>query len=152
MQLYRQITCDPEAQSSIEILSMLGKLGGRGPSRGRANLAEHLDPSASLRPAGQLHHAISRRVHRALEKHEFLQGRYRARDPRFVLRGADLDAHRGYQKWHQELDQEIADWLRQRPQATPEKFEAYLRSLYERPELKQRFPQGFASPPGDRDR
>ncbi|MBL9003685.1 MAG: hypothetical protein JNJ46_05525 [Myxococcales bacterium] len=140
MQIYREITCNPEAQSSMQILSLIGKVGGKGPLRTKPSLAEHIDPP--LKP-GQVHHAISRRVHRALEKHELLQGRYQPRDPRWVLRAGDGDAHRGYQSWHRELDDEIEQWLQRKKQATPEEFEAYLRSLYERPELKQRFPNGF---------
>ena len=143
MQLYRQLTCHPEAQSSIEILALLGKLGRRGPTRGHANIAEQIEPSAKRLSQGQLHHAISRRIHRALERHPVLRGRYQPRDPRFVLRGADESAHRGYQKWHQEMDREVEDWLDQFSDATPEKFQAYLRSLYRRPELRQRFPNGF---------
>ena len=143
MQLYRQLTCHPEAQSSIEILALLGKLGRRGPTRGHANIAEQIEPSAKRLSQGQLHHAISRRVHRALEEHRVLRGRYQARDPRFVLRGADAHAHRGYQKWHQDLDDEIVRWLDRNNDVPAERFEAYLRSLYERTELKQRFPRGF---------
>ena len=40
MQLYRQVTCNPEAQSSLEILSLLGKVGSRGPLRAKPNLGE----------------------------------------------------------------------------------------------------------------
>ena len=38
---------------------------------------------------------------------------------------------------------ENSNWLEQRPDVTPEKFEAYLHSLYEQPELRERFPNGF---------
>ncbi|MBL9005043.1 MAG: hypothetical protein JNJ46_12400 [Myxococcales bacterium] len=140
MQIYREITCNPEAQSSMQILSLIGKVGGKGPLRTKPSLAEHIDPP--LKP-GQMHHAISRQVYRELQDHPVLRGRYQPRDPRWVLRARDGDAHRGYQNWHRTLDKEIVDWLKQRPDATPEKFEAHLRSLYERPELRQRFPNGF---------
>jgi hypothetical protein len=40
MHIYRRITCDPEAQSSVELLSMFGKLGGRGPMRAKPRLDE----------------------------------------------------------------------------------------------------------------
>lgn len=40
MQLYRQITCDPEAQSSVQILSLLGKVAGKGPLRAKPNVNE----------------------------------------------------------------------------------------------------------------
>jgi hypothetical protein len=140
MQIYREITCNPEAQGAQLLLPFLGKLSGRGPLRTKPSIAEHID--APLKP-GQVHHAISRRVHRALEEHRILRGRYQPRDPRFVLRAGDDDAHRGYQSWHRELDEEISKWIYDNRKATPENFEAYLRSLYERPELKQRFPNGF---------
>ncbi|MBL9006900.1 MAG: hypothetical protein JNJ46_21775, partial [Myxococcales bacterium] len=140
MQIYREITCNPEAQGAQLLLPFLGKLGGRGPLRTKPSLAEHIDPP--LKP-GQVHHAISRRVHRALERHRVLAGHYQARDPRFVLQAADGNAHRGYQRWHQDLDQEVMNWIEQNRLATPGEFEAHLRSLYERPELLQRFPRGF---------
>ena len=40
MQLYRQVTCDPEAQSSVQMLSLLGKISGKGPLRAKPNLSE----------------------------------------------------------------------------------------------------------------
>ena len=40
MQLYRQITCDPAAQSSMQILSLLGKVAGKGPLRAKPNVNE----------------------------------------------------------------------------------------------------------------
>ncbi len=46
MQIYREITCNPEAQSSMQILSLLGKVGGRGPLRAKPNVADHVDPPA----------------------------------------------------------------------------------------------------------
>ncbi|MBL9009016.1 MAG: hypothetical protein JNJ46_32445, partial [Myxococcales bacterium] len=140
MQIYREITCNPEAQGAQLLLPFLGKLGGRGPLRTKPSLAEHIDPP--LKP-GQVHHAISRTVYSKLEEHRILRGRYRPRDPRFVLRAATPEDHRGYQSWHRELDMEIVKWLERRKDATPEKFEAYLRALYERPELKRRFPASF---------
>jgi hypothetical protein len=92
---------------------------------------------------GQMHHAISRPIAAALERHEVLRGVYTARDPRFVLRAADEAAHLGYQGWHRALDQEVVDWLSTNPRATPAQFESYLRGLYQRSDLLQRFPAGF---------
>jgi hypothetical protein len=97
----------------------------------------------AIRATGQLHHAISRPIHRALQEHRVLRGVYEARDPRFVLRAADEAAHRGYQQWHRALDQEVVEWLGRNPNATPAQFESYLRSVYQRPDLVQRFPLGF---------
>jgi len=54
MQLYRQITCNPEAQSSAQILSLLGKVGSRGPLRARPNLSDDRfgTPREKLRGGG----------------------------------------------------------------------------------------------------
>jgi RHS repeat-associated protein len=103
-------------------------------------------PSAArgaARAVGQEHHAISRTVHRALERHPNLAGQYTARDPRFVTRAVDDAAHRGYQRWHRQLDSEVADWIGDNPRATPSQFESYLRNLYSRSDLASRFPNGF---------
>jgi hypothetical protein len=40
MQIYRELTCHPEAQSSIEILGLLGKVGGKGPLRAKPTLGD----------------------------------------------------------------------------------------------------------------
>jgi len=41
------------------------------------------------------------------------------------------------------LDREGVEWLGRNPNATPAQFESYLRALYQRPDLVQRFPLGF---------
>ena len=99
--------------------------------------------TAAARGTGQLHHAISKKIHQALEDHARLAGLYKARDPRFVTRAVDGAAHRGYQRWHRDLDDEVVAWIREFDQATPAQFEAYLRSLYNRPALRARFPDGL---------
>ncbi len=68
---------------------------------------------------------------------------YRYRDPRFVAKAKDLKAHCGWQDWHRNLDREIAKWIKERQKLTPEQFEAYLREVYRRPDLRARFPNGF---------
>ncbi|XXF77242.1 hypothetical protein P2318_29940 [Myxococcaceae bacterium GXIMD 01537] len=93
--------------------------------------------------SGQLHHVISRRIARRLERHATLRGLYAERDPRFVMRATDKAAHTGYQRWHREVDDEVIAWLDRFPKATPEEFEAFLRQLYMRPEMRARFPGGF---------
>jgi hypothetical protein len=60
-------------------------------------------PAASQPPAtppltGQIHHGISKVIHRAIEKIPGLAGVYNYRDARFVTRAIDNVAHRGYQK------------------------------------------------------
>jgi hypothetical protein len=92
---------------------------------------------------GQWHHIISKLIARQLEKHVVLRGQYKARDPRFVSRAKGEQDHCGYQSWHRDLDQEIVGWLQRNREATPRQFEAYLRDIYNRPELRARFPHGF---------
>ncbi len=92
---------------------------------------------------GQEHHLISQRIARALARHSVLRGLYKPRDSRFVARAKDEQAHCGYQRWHRDVDKEVTEWLKDRPKATPQEFLDKLRDLYNRPELKARFPHGF---------
>jgi len=92
---------------------------------------------------GQNHHAISRRIFRALARHETLAGLYEPRDERFKTRAKDKESHCGYQKWHREVDEEVIAWLRREDKATPAQFEKYLREIYNRPEMRKRFPNGL---------
>jgi hypothetical protein len=95
------------------------------------------------KPSGQLHHPISKRIARKLEQHGTLKGRYVERDPRFVTRAANKEAHNGYQKWHRDVDKEVINWLDRYTNATPEEFEALLRQIYNRPDMRARFPDGL---------
>lgn len=90
-----------------------------------------------------MHHAISKTIHKALEDHKNLKGIYKARDDRFVTQAIDDAAHKGYQKWHRDLDEEIAKWIRKTDGATPKDFEAYLRQRYSEAKLKAIFPNGL---------
>jgi hypothetical protein len=92
---------------------------------------------------GQEHHVISKRSFQALQEHPTLGGLHQLRDPRFVTRAADLKAHCGWWGWHQQLDEEVASWVTSKKDLTPKQFEAYLREVYARPELRARFPNGF---------
>ncbi|HEX5752911.1 MAG TPA: Wall-associated protein precursor [Archangium sp.] len=92
---------------------------------------------------GQLHHIISKPIFRELDKHPTLMGVYGPRDSRFVTRAVDEKAHCGYQEWHRKVDEEVVEWLKQFKYATAEQFEAYLRSIYNRPDMLKRFPLGF---------
>jgi hypothetical protein len=92
---------------------------------------------------GQVHHAISKRIWDALQAHPKLSGKYVYRDPRFVTQAIDKPAHWGYQTWHRELDDEIVDWVENRADASPDEFDAYLRGLYDRLELRALFPDGL---------
>jgi hypothetical protein len=114
------------------------------PSSALAMVAERLTGGpARPQPTGQLHHPISKRIAQALERHATLRGHYTERDPRFVTRAADKDSHNGYQKWHREIDNEVIKWLDDFDDVTPQEFEAFLRSIYNRPAIRARFPDGF---------
>ena len=101
------------------------------------------DDDDQAKCTGQFHHIISKRVWRALQENDALHGLYRYRDPRFVAQAKDLKAHCGWWGWHQKLDDEIARWVRDQQNLTPQQFEAYVRKVYARPELRLRFPNGF---------
>jgi hypothetical protein len=99
--------------------------------------------SAGTKLTGQMHHAVSRRVHNALEDHPNLAGKYAHRDPRFVTQAVDRNAHNGYETWHRELDDEVAEWIGRRSNLTEGAFEGYLRDRYAGSDLAWRFPNGF---------
>jgi hypothetical protein len=92
---------------------------------------------------GQNHHVISRPIAKELSRHKTLGGLYEPRDERFVAKAKDLDSHCGYQQWHRDVDKEVVNWLRRFPDATRKTFENRLREIYNRPELRRRFPRGF---------
>ncbi len=62
---------------------------------------------------------------------------------RSIVQARDQASHWGYQDWHRKLDDTIIRWLRENPTASVEHFEAFLRQLYLRPDLRHRFPHGF---------
>ena len=99
--------------------------------------------SKAIKTVGQKHHAISKKVARALDDHSNLAGKYKIRDPRFTTRAKDLSLHRGYQKWHRGLDDEVVGWLEQHRKAAPKEFEDFLRRCYNKHDLKNRFPNGL---------
>ncbi|HEX8440543.1 Wall-associated protein precursor [Archangium sp.] len=119
--------------------------------QGAQRAAEALQDEAQSSPAspeppeckGQLHHIISRPIAKALEKHRTLRGLYKPRDSRFVTRAVDEPAHCGYQQWHRDVDAEVINWLDDNRTATPKQFEALLRQIYNRPDMRARFPHGF---------
>jgi hypothetical protein len=106
---------------------------------------DEADSSASEPPDcnGQGHHVISRPIANALERHKTLRGLYKPRDKRYLAKGKDKESHCGYQKWHREVDREVIEWLRRETDATPEEFIAFLRDIYMRPSMRERFPHGF---------
>jgi len=58
-------------------------------------------------------------------------------------RAADKESHNGYQKWHRDVDEEVIHWLERNKKATPAEFEAFLRQIYNRPNMRARFPHDF---------
>ncbi len=92
---------------------------------------------------GQNHHVISRPIFKILKDHSTLGGLYEERDERFKARAKDEQSHCGYQKWHREVDKEVIEWLRDYPKGTQQQFEKLLREIYNRPEMRKRFPHGF---------
>ena len=74
--------------------------------------------SAAAVGLGQLHHAISKAVQAALQRHLTLRNLYDPRDPRFVTRAKDLLSHRGYQGWHREYERTVVRWITENRSAT----------------------------------
>ncbi|MCY1079957.1 hypothetical protein [Archangium lansingense] len=54
-----------------------------------------------------------------------------------------LLSHCGYQQWHRDVDNEVVEWLKSQKRATPRQFEEKLREIYDRPEMRARFPNGY---------
>jgi hypothetical protein len=92
---------------------------------------------------GQNHHVISNPIAKQLADHNTLRGLYKPRDPRFVARAINKEAHCGYQRWHRQVDKEVVKWLKDHREASPEEFESYLREVSNRSGLRARFPNGF---------
>ena len=107
------------------------------------SLSQSLGSSEPPQCKGQEHHLISRPIAKALADHPTLKGLYKPRDPRFVTRARDEQAHCGYQQWHRGVDEEVIEWLDDTPGATPKEFMDKLREIYSRPAMKARFPHGF---------
>jgi len=92
---------------------------------------------------GQMHHVISKRIYDELTRHKVLRGKYKYRDGRFTSRAITKEAHKGYQTWHRDLDEEVVGWLKRNKQATTKQFEAWLRWRYRQKDVLKRFPEGF---------
>ena len=60
-----------------------------------------------------------------------------------MVQALDEASHRGYQTWHRAYDDEVVDWLARNREATREQFLRFLRDIYARPEMKQRFPNAL---------
>jgi hypothetical protein len=139
---------DPLVAAELEKTAAQAALleAARREQEAKASAAQSQETSAAPEPPdckGQQHHIISRTIAKALERHDTLKGLYQARDPRFVSQAKDEQSHCGYQDWHRKVDQEVVEWLARTRRATQKEFEDYLRSIYNRPEMRERFPRGF---------
>lgn len=92
---------------------------------------------------GQEHHIISRPIAKELARHKILKGLFKPRDKRFVAKAKDEESHCGYQEWHRAVDNEVVAWLMRYSNATREQFLSFLREIYSRPKMLERFPNGF---------
>jgi hypothetical protein len=92
---------------------------------------------------GQDHHPISKLIAKALDEHPKLRGLYKPRDPRYVTRARKKEDHCGYQDWHRKVDKEVIRWLKDNEEATVKQFEEFLRAIYNRPAMREKFPNGF---------
>ncbi|MBN1795038.1 MAG: hypothetical protein JW804_00035 [Sedimentisphaerales bacterium] len=92
---------------------------------------------------GQKHHAISKKVHNAIQDNPSLRGNYKYRDPRFMTKAKDIASHNGYETWHRQLDKEVVNWVEKNSKATTSQFESYLKNRYQKSDLINRFPKGL---------
>ncbi len=111
------------------------------PTAGNATTAA----ATQATPTGQMHHAISKRVYDALQERPLLKGHFKERDPQFTARAATAEDHKGYQKWHIDLDKEVVQFIEETENLDPKKFAAWLQKRYRQPDLKKRFPEGLGS-------
>ncbi len=139
-----------EVQAALEALEQASPMAGKEDENKKQqlqaaaeSLSQSLESSSPPQCKGQEHHLISRPIAKRLARHPTLKGLYKPRDPRFVARARDEQAHCGYQEWHRKVDDEVIDWLDKNPEITPKDFMAKLREIYSRPEMKARFPDGF---------
>jgi len=136
-------TTDPRLAQEIVIANLAVRLAQQA---AQAKEAEAEASASAPEPPdckGQRHHVISKPIAKELEEHRTLRGHYKARDPRFVVQARDEQSHCGYQQWHRDVDEEVIGWLRRAKNATPEEFERFLREVYSRPAMRERFPHGF---------
>jgi len=139
-----------QVEGALDALEMAGKAKSDKDQRQKKHLQEMVQALSGAQTSseppncnGQEHHLISRSVAAKLEDHLTLKGLFKPRDPRFVARARNEQAHCGYQDWHRKVDQELIDWLDRNQDATPREFLDKLREIYSRPAMKERFPNGF---------
>jgi hypothetical protein len=142
-----------EVQEELEALEQSSRMAGKADEKKQQkkrelqaaaeSLSQSLGSSEPPHCKGQEHHLISRPIAKELSKHPSLKELYEPRDPRFVTRAKDEQAHCGYQEWHRDVDKEVIGWLKRHPKATHQEFLDKLREIYSRPEMKERFPHGI---------
>ncbi len=89
---------------------------------------------------GQYHHVLSNPIMKALENHPTLSGLFdRATS---VVQALTPEAHRGYQTWHRDIDNAMVAWLIEHPLATVNDFWSTLYTLYNTPDMIERFGMG----------
>jgi hypothetical protein len=95
-----------------------------------------------VKATGQNHHILTNKVMRALDEHETLAGVFKRDDKRFQFRAKDAEAHKGYDEWHREIDDEVVLWIKkeENKKATPQDFIRYLHDLYQQPLHRSRIP------------
>jgi len=92
---------------------------------------------------GQIHHLFSKAIMNALQRHPTLSGLFNRENPLFKYPAANRDAHKGYQEWHRNVDNEVVQWLRSREDATIQEFTGLMMKIYQRPEISGRVPNVY---------
>jgi len=75
---------------------------------------------------------------KALSEHETLKNIVFDRNGS-VVQALTLDAHKGYQYWHREIDLIMTEWLSKNIHATVKEFGGKMYELYNTPEMIARF-------------
>ncbi|MEA4826009.1 MAG: polymorphic toxin-type HINT domain-containing protein, partial [Clostridium sp.] len=94
----------------------------------------------SVEAIGQVHHILTNKTMKALDDHPTLKGKFNREGPMFKYKAADVDAHKGYQQWHRDVDNTVVDWLQNNPKATEQQFKNFLNKLYQNPDISKRIP------------
>ncbi|WP_242652500.1 RHS repeat-associated core domain-containing protein [Desulfofarcimen acetoxidans] len=89
---------------------------------------------------GQMHHILSNKTMKALNEHPTLKGVFKREDAAFKYRAQNADAHKGYQQWHRDVDNETVKWLQDNPAATSGQFKQFLNDLYQQPNISSKIP------------
>jgi hypothetical protein len=87
---------------------------------------------------GQMHHILSTKTMRELGEHPTLRGIFKRDD--MITQALDMPSHNGYQQWHRQLDDEVVEWLQLNQNSGKEDFLQFLKDIYSRDDMRQRFP------------